>query len=131
MSDTEVKPAATPAVTPVKSDDALACLQNQVQTLMIALLVCSGVLLVFIWQQMRYAVRDRDTLTQMVQPVIQEKAFVEQFLQRALEYGKTHPDFMPVLNKYQIPQAMTSNPAPVRPAGTAPAAAPAPVAPKK
>src|SRR5580765_5436699 len=123
MSEAEIKPAAVPASSVEKPDDQFACLQHQIQTLMIALVVTSGVLLVFIWQQMRYAIRDRDALNLMVQPFIQEKAVIDQFLQRAVEYSKTHPDFVPLLNKYQVPQTMTTGAASNRPAVTA--AAPA------
>jgi hypothetical protein len=124
MSEAEIKPVAAPAEKP---EDAVAGLQQQIQTLMIALLVCSGVLLVFIWQQMRYAVRDRDLLNQAVQQVVQEKAAIDQFLQRAVDYGKSHPDFVAILNKYQVQQA-ASNAAPSR--VVTPATTPSP-APKK
>jgi hypothetical protein len=131
MNEADIKPAAASAPTMEKAEDKFACLQQQIQTLMIALVVTSGVLLVFIWQQMRYAIRDRDALNQMIQPYIQEKAAIDQFLQRAMEFGKKNPDFMPVLNKYQVPQAMSNAAAATpRPTVTAPAPAPA-TAPKK
>lgn len=132
MSEAEIKPFDAPIASAPNADDQIAGLQQQIQTLMIALLVTSGVMFVFIFQQMRYAIRDRDELAQAAQPVLQEKVVIDQFLTRACDFGKAHPDFMPILNKYQIPQAVAAglignrpSPAPA-PVITAPAAAPAP-----
>jgi hypothetical protein len=44
-----------------------------------------------------------------------------EFARRLVDYGKTHPDFVPILNKYSLREVPATNAAPAK--ATAPAAA--------
>lgn len=132
MSDLEIKNV------PVGDTDDLkqqcAALQRQITMLLLALVVCSGTLSVFLWRQARYARADlaavKQPAAQLIQAFKQEKPNMDAFVARLVEYGKTHPDFMPILKKYniQISAAPTTTSAP--PAIATPKPAPA-TAPKK
>ena len=137
MSDLENK---TPdaVVEPENLGAQCAALQRQVFTLLIALFVVSGTLTVFLWRQARYAQKDIEAVkapaAQLIQAFNQEKPGMDKFVGQLVEYGRTHPDFVPILNKYRIP--LTSTPTAVAPATAVPAATPAAVpaatpAPKK
>lgn len=74
-------------------------------TLLLAMVVLSGTLTVYLYQQQRYAVQDRDVTKQAVTQLLQgfqqqQKPIMENFLGKLQEYGKTHPNFVPLLTKY-------------------------------
>jgi hypothetical protein len=125
MSDLETK-TSDPVVEPENLGAQCAALQRQVFTLLIALFVVSGTLTVFLWRQARYAQKDIEAVkapaAQLIQAFNQEKPGMDKFVGQLVEYGRAHPDFVPILNKYRIPLTTTS--APVAPAVT-PAATPA------
>jgi len=84
-----------------------AALQRQVTTLLLALVVVSGTLSVFLWRQASYARADLEAVKQPAAQVIQafnkqDKANFDNFVARLADYGRTHADFVPILNKYKI-----------------------------
>src|SRR6185295_16991243 len=84
-----------------------AALQRQITTLLLALVVVSGTLSVFLWRQARYARADLEAVKQPAAQLIQafdkqDKSRMDNFVARLADYGKTHPDFVPILNKYKI-----------------------------
>ena len=95
----------------------IAALRSQVFTLLVALIVVSGTLTVYLYRQSSLAGKDQLQAEQLSQNLAKNEAGVINFINQLVAYGQTHPDFVPVLTKYGI--------APV--AGvpvTAPAAAP-------
>jgi len=115
------------------------CLQKQVATLLIALVILSGILTIFLFRQMTYAQRDLNSVkpagAQIIQDFNQNKANLETFVAKIAEYGRAHPDFAPIVNRYRSILAPTSA-APAGAATPAPAATPKPApapasAPKK
>jgi hypothetical protein len=110
----------------------ISALRNQVYVLLIALIVVSGTLSVFLYRQASITRKDLDALKPQAEQLInsfnQNQALIANFVNQLVAYGQTHPDFVPVLAKYGI--------APVKgipagaPAGALPAA-PAPATPKK
>lgn len=68
--------------------------------------------------------------SQIIEAAKRTDAPVNQFITQLVDYSRTHPDILPIINKYQLPTAPASNPGAVpKPATTA---APAPgAAPKK
>jgi hypothetical protein len=124
MNDPETKPVA-PEAEDVQQQ--CACLQRQITTLLLALIIVSGTLTVFLWRQKAYARRDLEAMQQPAAQIIQDfnqnQATMKGFVDKIAEYGRTHPDFMPILTKYRIPVPTGAPPA----AATAPKpAAPAP-----
>lgn len=136
MSELDIKAPAAPE--PADWQEQRARLERQINFLLVALVIVSGTLTVFLWRQVRYAKRDLEMLRPVAAQVIQEfnqkKPEVDAFIARLFEYGRAHADFAPIINKYQIkpltgapPAAVTAPPAATAPAASQqPAPAPAP-----
>ena len=97
--------------------EQVAALQRQVFSLLVALIVVSGTLTVFLYRQASLTRRDiaavKPQATQIIQAFTQNGPNIQLFIKQLAAFGATHPDFQPILKKYGIP-----------PGGTAPAAAP-------
>ena len=112
-------------------------LQRQVTTLLFAMVILSGTLTVFLWRQARYARADLEVLklpaSQVLQSFKQEKPIMDDFLAKLADFGKSHPDFTPILTKYKIQSSPVSVPATSAPAPASltPASAPAAATPAK
>lgn len=87
-------------------------------------LVMSVAVTLFLYAQARMAVhkaeREKPILVSRISSFRQEAPQMQAFLAKLVEYGKTHPDFAPILAKWGISVNQT-----------AAAPAPAPAAPKK
>ena len=94
----------------------IAALKNQVFTLLMALIVVSGTLTIFLYRQSSLAGSDLAQARQLNVVVTQNETALMNFINSLVAYGEKHPDFLPVLKKYGI------TPQPGVPAGAAPAA---------
>jgi hypothetical protein len=104
-----------------------AALQRQIFSLLIALIVVSGTVTAYLYQQQRLANKDYITIAPQAQQIVtaynQNQKLMIDFVNALVNYGQTHPEFRPVLQKYGIaPIAGIPAPAP---------AAVTPIAPKK
>jgi hypothetical protein len=98
----------------------LAALKNQVFTLLMALIVVSGTLTIFLYRQSSLTGSDLAQAKQLNVMITQNETALNTFITQLVAYGEKHPDFVPVLKKYGI-----------APQPGVPAGAVAPVAPKK
>lgn len=103
-------------------------LRHLITSILILVIVISGTLNIYLLRQWKTTSKDlasiRPQATQMISEYGQKSGpLMDDFVNKITEYGRTHPDFAPILAKYNIkPIAATG----------APAAAPAPAAkPKK
>ena len=104
--------------------DEIAALKNQVFTLLVALVVISGTLTVYLYRQVSVTRKDISQGLQLAGALNQNEQAMAGFVSRLVAYGEKHPDFTAqVLKKYGIA------PIPGVPAN-APAGA-VPIAPKK
>jgi len=133
MNETETKAVPTFAE---DSRQPGAALQGQVTTLLLAMVVLSGILAAYLYVQQRFAIQDREANNQIVGQFAQvfrqqQKPVMDGIVEKLREYGKGHPDFLPILNKYGYgSQAAAGAPAPSTPAKSA-APIPAPANPPK
>lgn len=108
---------------PAKSGDLQAqidSLRSLVNTILVLVIVVSGTLNIYFWRQFRSSKTDLTNISQQASVVVKEYEAkngpaIDEFLRKIAEYGRTHPDFEPIMKKYQLNQ--------LKPA---PAAAPAP-----
>lgn len=88
------------------SNPEISALQRQVFALLLALIVVSGTLTVFLYRQASVAGKDIDAIRPQAQQVIgafnQNQALMDGFVKQLVAYGQGHPDFRPVLMKYGI-----------------------------
>ena len=103
----------------------ISALQRQVFALLLALIVVSGTLTVYLYRQASISGKDIDAIKPQAQKIIatynENQALMVNFVNQLVAYGQAHPDFRPVLMKYGI--------APVP--GVPPAVTPSAAAPKK
>lgn len=95
----------------------ISALQRQVFILLVALVCVSGTLTIFLYRQASLAEKDITAIQPQAQKVIgafnQNQALMTKFVEQLVAYGKTHPDFQPVLRKYGLlaqPSAAPTNP---------------------
>jgi hypothetical protein len=103
------------------SNSEISSLQRQVFTLLVALIVVSGTLTVYLYRQASIAGKDIDAIKPQAQQLIgvfnQNQKLMMDFVNQLVAYGQTHPDFRPVLAKYGIaPQPSSPALAPAAPA---------------
>ena len=100
--------------TPTELSDQIAALRRQTFTLLLALIIVSGTLTVFLYRQASLTRRDiaaiKPQATQIIQAYAQNAPNIQNFVKQLAAFGATHPDFRPVLQKYGIPPAGTAAP---------------------
>lgn len=111
--------------TAAESDsDRLAAIERQVFNMLLALVILSGTLAVYLYRQSSIVSSDLQAIKpgamQLIDAMKREKPGMDQFILKLAEYGKTHPDFKSIVDKYglnMLAAAATSNtassPAPV------------------
>jgi hypothetical protein len=83
--------------------EQIAALQRQVSTLLLALIVVSGTLTVYLYRQANLTGKDIQAIkTQAIEPFKQRQPAMDNFLNQLMAYGQTHADFRPILQKYGI-----------------------------
>ncbi|MFZ1071968.1 MAG: hypothetical protein WAO21_00895 [Verrucomicrobiia bacterium] len=89
----------------------LAALQRQVFTLLLALIVVSGTLTVFLYRQASLTAKDIATIKPQAQQIIQayrqKLPAMQTFVEQLTAYAQTHPDFRPILQKNGFNPAAT------------------------
>jgi len=124
MDDLAPKPAtAQPELAELQA--GLESLRSLTFTVLVLLVVVSGTLSIFLLRQWRTASKDLDLARSQVGPLLAEAQKngpgLDKFIQQIAEFGRTHPDFAPIMAKYGIkPTVAVTPPA----AGSAPAAPP-------
>ena len=97
--------------------DQIVALRHQVFTLLLALVVVSGTLTVYLYRQASITGKDiaiiKPQATQIIRAFTENRVGMESFVKQLTAYGNTHPDFQPILKKYGIvPQSATAPAAP-------------------
>ena len=96
MNDTEADSSSNLA-------GQLAALQRQVFTLLMALIVVSGTLVVYLGYESYHLGKDTKFVSAtIVQPYNQRLPAIGTFLNQLVAFGQTHPDFQPILKKYGL-----------------------------
>lgn len=122
LSNTPVTPAPAEPVA-----DALASLRLQFQATLIILIMISGALDLYLLRQYTTTRKEVAAFEQIVGQMITnyQQATVplaNKFLGQLTEYAKTHPDFQPVLRRYNVqPASGVMAPAPAPAATKTPA----------
>jgi hypothetical protein len=94
--------------------DQIAALRRQTFTLLLALIIVSGTLTVFLYRQASLTRRDiaaiKPQAAQVIQGFNQTRPLIQNFVQQLAAYGQAHPDFQQaVLKKYGItPQSLAA-----------------------
>ena len=88
---------------PAGLNEQVAALQRQVFTLLLALIVVSGTLTVYLYRQASLTGKDIAAIKPQAQPLIkaykQNLPALETFVNQLAAFGQTHPDFRPILQR--------------------------------
>jgi hypothetical protein len=103
----------TPELSPepkaeTSSGELIAALQGQVFILLVALIVVTGTLTVYLYRQTTFLRKDIEQMRPPILALENNKALYMSFLDQLGAYAQTHPDFRPVLTKYGIPVTPTA-----------------------
>jgi hypothetical protein len=83
-----------------------AQLQQLVSSLLLILIVVSGTLSVFLLRQWSFVKAElasvQPAAVQMLTEHTNTYAFTQDFLKKMAEYGRTHPEFNPITDKYHL-----------------------------
>ena|SRR5437763_16235606 len=102
-------------------------IHHLVVSVMILLIVVSGTLWIFLRWQVKYLNLELEGIRPQATNFIAQyekstKPAMDNFVNKLSEYGRTHPDFAPIMTKYSIKPAGTPS---IGPATSAPPVAPA------
>jgi len=93
-------------LTPNSTSEQVSALQRQVFSLLVALIVVSGTLTVYLYRQASLARKDYEAIAPQAQQVIgafnQNQQLLVGFVNQLVAYAQLHPDFRPVLAKNGI-----------------------------
>lgn len=122
MNESEMNPS-TPAELTDSVTDQIAALRRQVSTLLLALIVVSGTLTVFLWYQSHVTGKAIEALKpeaiRLTKVFEQNRPVMDKLVRQLIVYGQSHPDFQPILKKYGVPLTLPAATNPVsKPATT-------------
>jgi hypothetical protein len=110
MTDVNPTPPTSSELTELKQQ--CAQLQAQTHNLRIAQLIVALAVAGFFWVEARRNGQALETMrpqaAQIAEVTKKQSPAVNDFVNRLAEFGRTHPDFVPVLTKYGIPTTTTS-----------------------
>jgi len=125
MDNLDNKTAVQPEATDLQTE--LDAVRHLVVSILILMIVISGTFSIYLLRQWRTTAKELTLIRPQVANMVgiyqkDEAPWMQDILKKFSEYGRTHPDYMPILAKYNIkPGAATGAP----PAGAAnPTAAP-------
>ncbi len=127
MENMENRAPTQPAANDLR--EQYEALRHLVVSLLILVIIISGTLNIYLLRQYRTVSKDLAGIRPQAAQMIAEYQKVSgplmnDFVKKITEYGRTHPDFAPVLAKYGLKPAGPTNLVPISPA-------PAPAPPKK
>jgi len=106
----------TPESIPEDLRETCASLRHQLNSVLMLLLLVSATMMFFFKRQSSEIGRQRDMLKQIVENYQQKtEPAVKDFSAKLREYGKTHPEVMPILVKYGVVQLTNPAAAPAAP----------------
>jgi hypothetical protein len=82
-----------------ENNDEISALKNQLFILLVALIVVSGTLTVYLYRQESLANKDINELQRLPARTNTNTVVLQNFVERLMAYGDKHPDYQAVLKK--------------------------------
>ncbi len=99
-------------------------LRHLVVSILILVVVIIGTLNIYLLRQWRSTSKDlaaiRPQAAQIISDYQKSGPLIQDFIKKITEYGRTHPDFTPVLAKYGLKPTTPTNPPPPAPSAATP-----------
>ena len=80
----------------------IAALRTQLFTMLMALIVVSGTLTIYLYRQSSLAGKDLNQVKKLSNEVSHNEVALKEFVNKLEAYGQKHPNFEPILRKYGI-----------------------------
>src|ERR1017187_6066057 len=127
MDNLDNKPSLQPDLTDLQAQ--YEALRHLVVSILVLLVVISGTLNIYLLRQWRTTSKDlagiRPQAAQMIAEYQRVSApLMTDFVKKITEYGRTHPDFAPILTKYGLKPGGPTGTVPATPTPQQPAAPP-------
>jgi hypothetical protein len=125
MDTVENKPSPQPNPNDLQAQyDAL---RHLVLSILILVVVISGTLNIYLLRQWRSSSKDLAAIRPQASQIIAEYQkvsgpLINDFVKKITEYGRTHPDFAPIMAKYGLKPTTLTNLPPAPPTKAAPTA---------
>jgi cell division protein FtsL len=104
MDNTPIPAASQPELKDLQAQ--CDYLQQLVSSLLLILIVVSGTLTIFLMRQWRFVKSELDVTipaaNQLMMEYTNTYAMTQDFVKKLAEYGRTHTDFAPIMNKYHL-----------------------------
>ena len=85
-------------------------LRQLVSSLLLVLFLVSGTLSIFLLRQWRFTKAQIDLMAPQANQILSEfnknLPVMQDFIRKLTDYGKTHPDFSPIIAKYHLTDAL-------------------------
>src|SRR2546421_11860003 len=111
MDEVENKSTIAPELEELREE--CAALRHLVISALVLLLVVSGTFNLYLWRQVRYAHKDLEAVrpgaTQIIADYRKASGPMDNFVRQMAEYGRTHPDFAPIMVKYDLKAAFPTS----------------------
>ena len=111
MNEPQIESEPNPS-TPVELTDQIAALRRQSTLQLLALIIISGTITVYMWYQSHITAKAIESLqpqtVQAIKVLQQNRPNVDKLVRQLIVYGQSHPDFQPILKKYEIPLTLSA-----------------------
>src|SRR5262245_33044794 len=107
MDNPQIKSPGLPETEVSQLAGQVESLQHLVTSLLVLLVIVSGTLSIFLLRQWQMALRDLATIQPSALQIIADYnkdrgPRMDAFIDKLRDYGRTHPDFVPVLVRYGL-----------------------------
>jgi hypothetical protein len=111
MDTSEPKPTSPSELNELR--EQCASLRQLLGSLLILVLVISGTLNIYLWRQFRLTSLELKVLRPQVGQLVADyqrvtEPAIKEFLKKLNDYERTHPDFTPIMLKYNLKAAATN-----------------------
>ena len=121
MNDPEMKTTTAPELADLR--EQCGALRRQLTMLLMAPVVLSFTFLGFLYVQNRRAARELESIrpeaTKVTDASAKEDPVIKTFMTKLTDYGKTHPDFAPLIARYRMQDTSSVPATAVSPASAA------------
>src|SRR5689334_2936004 len=105
MDETEIKTPAQPEL--VQLREQFEALRHLVVSILVLLIVVCGTLDVYLLRQRNTTRKDLKAIAPQAMNIINtyqqgQGAWIDDFIRKVSEYGRTHTDFAPIMTKYGL-----------------------------
>src|SRR5262245_62003926 len=98
----ESLPVAAPKVEADELREYVDSLRHTLVSALVLIVVISGTFNIYLWRQFRHTRAELKVLSAQAPQIAAELSGMQDFARKMADFGRTHPDFVPILTKYGL-----------------------------